>query len=321
VRFETVMVALGLMVAAVIIISTTKTPLPDNPRQHSTHVENCTEPCRLQVPDPPPGESIKPASNAPSAAASAKSDTAASNVAESSQSASPDPAIGSDPERSSIGAGDRTLEVQPGVAEPPRQAQSAQAASKPRDSAISLPVASVVPAEPITSRPVADRFDFIGPAVVSTLADHQSAPPRHEFASLPASELNSLPAASASAVPKPVRVLQALPPQSTLTADNSQQTPRSSKTPQVAGWRLMRTIKTEEVAGVTFDTAEPAPLLPVKKPGVAPGYAAPEIKESKIKRRVRPRTVSRPAPPKPPKSQPGSLADEPWKNRALFRDY
>ena len=50
---------------------------------------------------------------------------------------------------------------------------------------------SPVVSEPITSRPVADRLDFTGTAILTMLADYDGLRPGRQFASLPAGELIS----------------------------------------------------------------------------------------------------------------------------------
>lgn len=178
--------------------------------------------------------------------------------------------------------------------------------------------------EPITSRPVADRFDFAGAAIVTTLAQFNQDPAGQQFAALPTTELKSLPASQQTVSLSPVRELTALPPLVQLTATLDQPALRASKVPQVAGWSLIRTIETEELSEEASLTTVAMPLLPVKKPDVPKSYlTAPprQIPQAKISRRVRQRAAPTPAANKTAAPEPKTTSDRSWKNNALFRDY
>ncbi|KUO68012.1 MAG: hypothetical protein APF80_09515 [Alphaproteobacteria bacterium BRH_c36] len=229
------------------------------------------------------------------------------------------PAASPDPGSNTVEAPPITVfDVAGGKVDEANSAPAANAASKapPEDlRSVHVPLKDAVAAsEPITSRPVADRLDFAGAANYNMLAGHNGLQSGRLFTSLPASVLAPLPPAHETAALTAGRELKALPPEAKLAAFLDQPVLQSTKTPQVAGWHLIRAIETEEMPEEASLASHVLPKLPMRKPDVPPSYltaAPPKIPQSKISRRVR----HRPAAPAASTASDGS-----WKNRALFRD-
>lgn len=290
-RIETLFVLLGLAIAAVIIVSATRSPLDtQDPGRTAAHQE-CPEHCSSgqTMPQTKAGGAIKDHDATTAIAPGTQVQAAAE---------------GEDPQHSRMAErANKPIERAAGHQSP---VAPAAAATNAHDLAT----------EPITTRPVADRFDFIGPAIVTTVAEYERAPSSRDFASLPATELTPLPADKVSTIPKPRLLLRSLPPASTLTADNTEPPTRTAKAPQVAGWRMIRTIKTQELSEEDIEKAALLPLLPVQKPEPPASALTEPQKPSKISRRVRQTTIKQ-----KPKSTPTStFSDTSWKSRALFRD-
>lgn len=160
------------------------------------------------------------------------------------------------------------------------------------------------PSEPITSRPVVDRFDFVGAAALKSVSFT-----RRDPLDLPPVSGVLVPPRQAERV-----VLKPLPPQETIEASEHGRKELRISAPRVAGWSTVRTIETREVTTpVRLDTKK---SYSVSSPTPArPRRYKSRTKSSKRPRMYRSRTKSsKTRAPKKNLYRPSRS----WKARALF---
>ncbi len=202
------------------------------------------------------------------------------------------------------------------------QASKVPAATPKTATPVPLKIAGPA-AEPITTRPVADRFAFINSAIGSMMADLEIGNSKNRFASLTASELKPVTPAQLSELQLVDRELAALPPETTLSASPLRVNKGLTNAPQVAGWRLIRTVTTEELSQEAALKGFVLPIAPTKKPDVPSSYetrAKSKVPQRKKSKRTRSQTnlssaskKAKPAAAKKPKAPS-------WETNALFRD-
>lgn len=199
---------------------------------------------------------------------------------------------------------------------------SAATPEEPEESVPSEPVRQNTAAEPITTRPVADKFDFIGPALLEMLADDGNEADRRQFAELPVSELQAVAPANVREIKSAESDAAAVRPDIATAA--SKQTSKAGSAAMVAGWRLIRTIKARQVSEQSALGQVTIPVIPNQKPH-APESGAAQLETksaaSKKSRRSSKRSYSASVSKKSRPPAVKILEDQSWQSRVLFREY
>lgn len=173
--------------------------------------------------------------------------------------------------------------------------------------------------EPITSRPVANRFDFITPPIHTTVTEFKQNERQPRFATVPATKLEPV-------RPEGVSVVKSLPQAKTLNdpAQGDQTVPDSSA--RVAGWQQIRAIEIGELNGndepVEFAPAQTGPStngVDVNPPAT-PVALSPESGPSKPAQKRQPSRSYSKKSRKKKTSKATIRPDQTWQHRALFRD-